>query len=185
VPASVADAISGYVTDLARVPPHELPRWLPGLQVAAGWQVGRAETSTVQPTRIAVYRHQLSTGWDACETINVFTFTGSPPVDIVRLNADCSLRALGADDITVRMLHTPSTTPIAPMRSSGYFNLTEHQRIWAQYSTYIADDDTPGLLVEQSIFVRMERLRTLTDDITQPGDALHDSFNQRGRLPHP
>ena len=32
VPASVADAISGYVTDLARVPPGELFVWLPELR---------------------------------------------------------------------------------------------------------------------------------------------------------
>jgi hypothetical protein len=185
VPASVADAISGYITDLARVPPDELFVWLPELQVAAGWQVGRAENSVVQPTRIAVHGHDLNAGWNACEILNMFTFAGSPPTDTVRLNADCSLRALGADDITVGTLHPSSTTPMAAMRSSGYFNLTEHQRIWAQYSTYIADDDTPGLLVEQSVFVRMERLPTFADDITQLSDALHNAFNQRGRLPHP
>jgi hypothetical protein len=184
VPASVADAVSGYVTELARVPTHELARWLPGLLVAAGWQVGRAEASTVQPTRIAVYRHQLSAGRDACETIDMFTFAGSPPVDIVRAIADCGLRALSADDIIVRTLHEPSTAPIAAMRSSGYFNVAGHQRIWAQSSIYIAGDGIRGLLVEQNIFVRIERLSRLRDDITQLTDALQAAFNQRVLLPH-
>jgi hypothetical protein len=72
---------------------------------------------------------------------------------------------------------------MAAMRSSGYFNLTEHQRIWAQHSTYIAGDDTRGLLVEQRVFVRLERLPTLTDDITQLSDALRNAFDQHMRLP--
>jgi hypothetical protein len=146
----VADAISGYVTDLVRVPSDELSVWLPQLRVAAEWQVGRAANSTVQPTRIADYSHDANAGWDACETIDVFTFTGSPPVDIVRLNADCSLRALGALDITVRTLHTPSATPMAAMRSSGCFNPTEHQRIWAQYSVGRNHADTlrSGMRIE-------------------------------------
>jgi hypothetical protein len=181
----MADAISGSVTDLARVPSHELFRWLPGLQMAAGWQVGRAENSASQPTRIAVYGHDPSAGWDACETIDVFTFTGSPPDDIVRSNADCGLRALRADDITVRTLVTPYTAPMYAMRSSGYFSLAEHQRIWAQCSTYIAYADSPGLLAEQSIYVRTERLSPLSDDITQLTDALHTAFNQRVLLPRP
>jgi hypothetical protein len=158
---------------------------MPELGVAAGWQVGRAENSASQPTRIAVYSHDPSAGWDACETIDVFTFTGRPPDDIVRLNADCSLRALGADGITIRPLVVPSTAPMGATRTTGYFNLTEHQRIWAQYSVYIAYADTSALLAEQSVFVRTERLTSLSDDITQLTDDLHNAFKQHVRLPDP
>ena len=115
----------------------------------------------------------------------MFTFAGRPPVDTVRLNADCSLRALGGDDIAVATLHPSSATPIAAVCSSGYLNLTEHQRIWAQSNTYIASDDTRGLLVEQSIFVGMERLSTLTDDITRLSEALRNALNQCVACPTP
>jgi hypothetical protein len=184
-PVSIADAISRYVTELARIPSRKLASWLPGLQMAAGWQVGHAEKSASQPTRIAVYSHDPNAGWDACETIDVFTFTGSPPDDIVWSNADCGLRALRADDINVWTLVTPYTAQMHAMRSSGYISLTEHQRIWAQYSTYIAYADSPGLLAEQSIYVRTERLSPLSDDIAQLTDALQAAFNQRVRLPRP
>jgi hypothetical protein len=38
------------------------------------------------------YRVDPLAGWDACETINVFRFKGFPPHDIIRFNADCTLR---------------------------------------------------------------------------------------------
>lgn len=174
--ASIVDVISRYVTDLALIDPDELPAWLDALPVPAGWQFGRAENSPVQPTRTAVHRRDLLAGWDACETINVFRFKGVPPHDIIRFNADCTLRAGGAQDVTIHPLQTPISATMTAVRSSGHLTLANQQRIWAQYSTYIAGDDTQGLLVEHGIFAVSDRRADLRNDITELSNAINDAL---------
>jgi hypothetical protein len=44
--------------------------------------------------------------WDGCETITVFGFTGIPPEDVVRDNADRTVRDLGATGITRERVDT-------------------------------------------------------------------------------
>jgi hypothetical protein len=168
--------ISRYVTDLALIGPDELASWLAALPVPTGWQIGRAENSPVQPTRTIVHCRDSLSGWDACETINVFRFNGAPPHDIVRSNADRTLRAGGAHHITIRPLPTPANATITAVQSSGYLTLANQQSIWAQYSTYIADDDTQGLLIEHGIFTVSDRRADLRDDITELSNAVHDAF---------
>jgi hypothetical protein len=174
--ASIVDVVSRYVTDLRFVGPDELPAWLNALPVPAGWQIGRAENSPVQPTRTTVHRRDPLVGWDACETINVFHFKGVPPHDIIRFNADCTLRAGGAQDITVFLLQTPADATMTAIRSSGYLTLGDQQSIWIQHSTYIAGDDKQGLLVEHGIFAVSDRQAHLHNDITELTKAVHDAF---------
>jgi hypothetical protein len=171
---SIVDAISRHVTDLALVSSDELSAWLAALPVPAGWQIGRAENSPVQPTRTIVHCRDSRAGWDACETINVFRFNGAPPHDVVRFNADCALRAGGAQHITSHPLPTDAT--MTAVRSSGYLTLANQQRIWAQHSTYIAGDGTQGLLIEHGIFAVPDRQAGLHDDIAELGNAVHDAF---------
>jgi hypothetical protein len=95
------------------------------------------------------------------------------------------LRAVDAKGITIDTLQTPSTASLmTAMRSSGYFNLADQQSIWAQYSTYIAGDNTRGLLVEHSIFVKADCVPALTDDITRLSHTIHNAFDHRVRSPH-
>jgi hypothetical protein len=173
---TVVDAISRHVTDLTLVGADELAAWLAALPVPAGWQIGRAQNSPVQPTRTIVHRRDPLTGWDACETIHVFRFNGAPPHDIVRLHADRTLRAGGAHHITSHPLPTPAGAAMTAVRSSGHLTLSNRQRIWAQYSTYIAGDDTQGLLIEHGIFTVPDRQAGLRDDIAELGNAVHDAF---------
>jgi hypothetical protein len=173
---SIVDVISRYVTDLGLIGPDGLPAWLPGLPVPPGWLIGRAESSPVQPTRTTVHRRDPVAGWDACETINVFRFKGVPPHAIVRFNADRTLRAGGAQDITVQPLQTPADAKMTAVRSSGYLTLANQQCIWAQYSCYIAGDDAQGLLLEHGIFATLDRQAGLRDDIAELSNAVHDAF---------
>jgi hypothetical protein len=86
------------------------------------------------------------------------------------------LRAAGAHDIIIYPMQTPAGKTMTAMRSSGYLTVGDQQNIWTQYSTYIAGDDTQGLLVEHGIFVLPDRQAGLRDDITELSDALHDAF---------
>jgi hypothetical protein len=173
----IVDVVSRHVTGLELIGPDELPAWLAALPVPAGWQIGRAENSPVQPTRTTVHRRDHLAGWDACETINVFRFKGVPPHDVIRSNVDCNLRVGGAQDITIHPLQTPAdATMMTAVRSSGYLTLADQQSIWAQYSTYIAGDNTQGLLVEHGMFVVSDRQAGLHDDTTKLSSAIHDAF---------
>ena len=174
--ASIVDLVSRHVTDLALIGPEEIPAWLAALAVPAGWQIGRAQNSPVQPTRTAVHGRDPRPGWDACEIINVFRFKGVPPHDVIRFNADCTLRATGAQDITIHPVGTPADATMTTARSSGRLTLTDQQSIWTQYSAYIAGDDARGVLVEHCIFAVSGRQAGLCDDITALSNAIHDAF---------
>jgi hypothetical protein len=175
--ASIVDAVSRYVTDLTLIGPDELVPWLAALPVPAGWQIGRAENSPVQPTRTTVHRRDSLVGWDTCETINVFRFKGVCPHAIIRFNADCALRAGDAQDITIYPLQTPAEATMTAVRSSGYLTLANQQSIWAQYSTYVAGDDTHGLLVEHGIFAVADHQAHLHNDITELSNAVYDALS--------
>jgi hypothetical protein len=62
------------------------------------------------------------------------------------------------------------------IRSSGYLTLADQQSIWAQYSTYIAGDDTQGLLIEHGIFSVADCRASLRNDIVELSNALYDAF---------
>ncbi len=174
--ASTVDLVSRHVTDLALVGPKEPPAWLAALAVPPGWQIGRAQNSPVQPTRTAVHGRDPRLGWHACETINVFCFKGVPPHGVIRFNADCTLRTGGAQDITIHHLQVPAEATMTATRSSGDLTLVDQRRIWAQCSTYIAGDDTEGLLVEHGIFAISGHQTGLHDDITKLSNAIHDAL---------
>ncbi|KAA8957658.1 MAG: hypothetical protein F6Q13_16350 [Mycobacterium sp.] len=172
---SVVDAIGRYVADLTLIGPDHSPGWLAALPSPTGWQIGRAENSPVQPTRTAVHRHDPFAGWDACETISVFEFTGEPPEEVVRHNADCTLRTLGADDIIVSTPIASLIPGVTAVRCSGHITLGDQQRVWAQFSTYMSGG-TKGLLVEHGIFVKIDHQATLTEDIAQLSNTVQGAF---------
>jgi hypothetical protein len=78
-----------HVHDLIHVLPGDVPQWLVGLAVPAGWHIARFDANGVAPSRIAVCGPQYDGGWDGCETINAFRFTGVPDIDMMRDLADC------------------------------------------------------------------------------------------------
>jgi hypothetical protein len=173
----VATAITHHVDNLTQLRTEDLPGWLTGLGVPAGWRLARFGGTGVQPSRIAVCGRQTHDGGDACETISVFGFTGILPVEAVHDNADRTLRDLHAGDITTQSLAAPPLPGVTAVRSSGYFN-TAGLRVWGQYSTYVASSTEPGQgrLILHSVYVGSGCRATLTTDITQLTDSVHHAF---------
>jgi hypothetical protein len=124
--------------------------------------------------------HRPEGGWDGCETISVFAFTGVPPQDVVRENSDCTLRDLDADSITTYTLNAPTDPEVSAVRSSGYLSAAA-RRIWAQYSTYLAGSVGPdtGIVIEHVVFIDAGCRARLRDDIADLSDAVHEAFLAR------
>jgi hypothetical protein len=165
------------VHGLVQVPVGDVPQWLAGLAVPAGWHVARFDGDGVAPSRIAVCGPQSDGGWDGCETISVFRFTGIPDIDVVRDHADCTLRALHAEGITTHTLVTPQLPGATAVRSSGCFSAAGLW-VWAQYSTYVAGSTRAdqGHLIQHSMFVESGCRVRLCDSVSQLSDAIHQAF---------
>ncbi|HJT95552.1 MAG TPA: hypothetical protein VJ777_27035 [Mycobacterium sp.] len=175
--SSVIEVVGRHVSELTPVPPEDLPMCLPGLSIPWGWRIGHPENSPVLPTRVAVCGRDSVPGWDGCEIINAFSFTGFAAESEVRKNADCTLRDFNASSIASYTLAAPSEPGVAAVRTSGYFDLVG-RRIWAQYSTYVCGSETPrdGLLIEHCIFVGSDSRARLRDDVSELSDAVHEAF---------
>jgi hypothetical protein len=175
--SSVVSVLARHVDDVMQFRSWNLPAWLTQLGVPPGWQIGHLADSAVEPSRIAVYGPQPDGGWDGCETISVFGFTGTPPGELAHDNADCTLRDLGAAGVTTHALDTPLLSRGTAVRSSGYFG-TAGLWVWAQYSTYVAGSPQPGQgrLVQQAVFIESKCQARLSADIAQLNDALYQAF---------
>jgi hypothetical protein len=178
--ASLVSIVASHVDDMAPLLGDELPAWLQALDLPTGWRIARMEGPGVPPARIALCGQQPSGGWDGCETVSVFRFSGIPPAEIVRQNADCTLRDLSAEGITTCILPGPLDAGVTAVRSSGTFALGG-RRIWAQHSNYLQVSRSdpaslPGVLVEQSIFVDADCRERLVHDIEQLTDGVYESL---------
>jgi hypothetical protein len=178
--SSVVHVIAGHVDDVVQLRAEELPDWLHGLSLPARWRIARLEGAAVQPARIAVFGQQSCGGWDGCETISIFGLSGIPPVEIVRDNADCTLRDLDANGITTCNLATSLTAGVTGVRSSGTFSLSR-RRIWAQHANYLypaasAANSNGGVLVEQGIYVNADCRDQLVHAIEQLTGAVYEAL---------
>jgi hypothetical protein len=175
--SSVLNIVAAHVNDFVQLRGDELPEWLTELGVPLGWRIARVDCGGIQPLRVAVCGPHFDGGWDGCDTISVFAFTGVAPVKVVRDNADCTLRDLDAEGVTTSILATPPTPGVCAVRSSGYFS-TAGLWVWAQYSTYLAGSDIPGQgrLIQHSIFIESGCQARLSDDIIQVSNAIHYAF---------
>lgn len=174
---SVVDAVAPYITDLSLLRPQESPEWLWQLAVPHAWQIVQLDMGSVQPTRTAVAHVRADGGWDGCETISVYRFTGWPPESVVSENNDCTLRGLGGESLTTHPLTRPAGQQACAVRSSGYFTAAG-RRMWAQYSTYVMSGNTPsaGSLTLHGVFTSADARARLRDDVTALSDAVHDAF---------
>ncbi|CAM3793138.1 hypothetical protein H7J08_00760 [Mycobacterium frederiksbergense] len=174
-PPAVIDAITPYISDLQLISPQDRPDWL--AQIAAPWQIAQLNADSVQPTRTAVTGARSDGGWDGCETVIVYRFTGTPPCAVIITNNDCTLRGLGAESPTTHPLTAPVGAGRCAVRSSGYFTAAG-RRMWAQYSTYVTCSDAPdgAWLTLHGLFVSADARTRLRDDVTALSDALHEAF---------
>jgi hypothetical protein len=112
-----------------------------------------------------------------CETISLFGFTGEPPEEAMRDNADCTLRDLDGENITTSTPVTSLIPGVTAVRCSGYFTVAG-QRVWAQYSTFAAGSTVSGegRLLQHSLFVNASCQARLADDIAQLSNDLQRGF---------
>jgi hypothetical protein len=175
--SSIVNVLAGHVDDVIQFRSWNLPSWLTRLGIPPGWQIGHLANTPVEPSRIAVYGPQPDGGWDGCETISVFGFTGMPPADVVRDSADCTLRDLGAAGITTHLLDMPLMSKATAVRSSGFFGAAGLW-VWAQYSTYVAGSLEPGhgRLVQQAVFIESNSRARLSADVDRLNDSVYRAF---------
>jgi hypothetical protein len=173
---SPVDVVGRYVADMAPIPAEELAEWLAGLPVPVGWQVIQSDASLVAHGRVMVSGARPGGGWDACDTLSVFGFTGAPPRDVVEENADCTLRDLDAAGICT-VVAPPPPPGVAAVRSSGYFGI-EGRQLWARFETYVAGSDQPGQgrLIQHNILVDGDSLMSLGQEVGELTDSAHQAF---------
>jgi hypothetical protein len=175
--ASLAGEVARHVKHFTHPGADPAPRWLAQLGLPAGWQIGHLANNPIEPSRIAVCGQQPDGGWDGCETISVFRFTGIPPDDVVRDNADRTLRDLAAVGITRALVDTTDLPGSLAGRSSGSFQITGRW-VWAQYSTYVYGSTEPsqGRLIEHTIFVEAGSQARLGSDAAELTSAVYRAF---------
>ncbi|WP_041180994.1 hypothetical protein [Mycobacterium canetti] len=174
---SVADLIARSVSELV---PLTVAETLPGFGAAAvpaGWHLAAPGDTVEQPVRVAVTGHRSRGGWEGCDTLAAFGFTGIAPIDVVVAHAACTLGDLDAGGVTTRVLDIPVATGGCGVRSAGYFTAAG-LRIWGQFTTYVAGSERPGTgrLVQHTLFVVTRRRTQLRSDIAYLSDTVTDAF---------
>jgi hypothetical protein len=138
------------------------------------------------PTRIALHRNATDPGWDGCEIVNVFAFTGLVPPEVVQAETACSLQGVGADNVSTELLFVPPGLNAIAAVATGEFSMGG-KRVWARYSAFLAQEppspvargDQPGrrgMLVEHNTFVTGESLPRLQRELLQTGDAFYQAI---------
>jgi len=147
------------------------------LTVPTRWLVAAPGNSVQQPVRAVVTGHRSRGGWQGCDTVAAFRFTGMPNRDVGNAHASDTLCDLGASGITTRRLDVPPVTAVWAVRSSGYLTAAG-LRMWAQFSTYIegSHDRGSGRLLEHSLFVTTQQRTRLRADLTELTDTVHAAF---------
>lgn len=175
--SSVAGEVARHVHGFTHPRAEAAPQWLTRLGVPAGWRIGHLADSPVEPSRIVVCGQRPDGGWDGCETISVFGFTGNPPDDVVRDNADRTLRDLGATGIKTERVDTSALLGALAVRSSGNFVIAGRW-VWAQYSNFVFGSAEPfkGRLIEHIVFVDSKCRAGLRDDVAQLTGAVHQAL---------
>ncbi len=173
---TVARGLSGHVVDLAALTGGELPGALRQLRLLPGWHPARINSDLAQPARIAVAGPRPSGGWDGCETVSAFRFTGTPPEALIHDATQRMLRELGIEAGTSRSVRDKHRQARG-VQSSGYLTVAG-QRIWLQYNAYLSGSESPGggILIEQGIFSTPDLQDGLRDDIAELTRTVYDAF---------
>lgn len=175
--SSLVGLVSRYVIDLQQLSREQMPGWLVGLDLPAGWRSGRLEGRSGQPWRISVCGPQPDGGRDGCETIAVYGYSGAVASKMLLELAGCTLVDLGAVDIeTVPLVSSPADR-IGAVRSTGCF-AAAGLWIWAQHSYFAARTSVPGrgILIQQSVFVESSRRAVLGPDVAMLSNVVLNAF---------
>jgi hypothetical protein len=147
---SLEAAFAAHVEDFAALRIDEVP-WLADLAVPECWQLAVTPDHRI---RIAGYGERPDGGWQACETLSVFGFTGAVPADVLTDTADRMLRELAAIGIRTYAPPTPARPGVAAVRASGHITVAGRS-LWVRFNTYTAGSKVSGQgrLVQHGHFV--------------------------------
>jgi hypothetical protein len=173
--SSIVEVISSHVDDLAPRPVRDALPSL-GSDLPAGWQVV-ALSGGAAALRVVLTGQRADGGWDGCETLRTFTFTGTPPADIVADNIDTTLHDLDAEGIFTYAVTFPPHPGLAAARSSGYVTVAGRS-LWARYSTYLHGslNANHALLVQHVVFVDTHSRTRLGPSIGELTDHVERAF---------
>jgi hypothetical protein len=147
------------------------------LTIPTGWLVAASGDTVQEPVRAVVTGHRSRGGWQGCDTVAAFQFTGMPHRDVRNAHASDTLRDLAASGITIRHLDVLPVSAMWAVRSSGYVTAAG-LRMWAQFSTYVegSHDRGNGRLLEHSLFVATQQCTQLHADLTELTDTVYAAF---------
>lgn len=171
--SSVAEVLAEYTGGLTLVSPAHLPLWLPELTVPRRWEVDAVKGATV--TRMLLRRPGGADHWDGCEVLHLYRVAGSVPESLVLVNADRTLRDIGADSIQTHRIETPPRYGVIATRSSGRLHIGA-RTVHSQYSYYVVNTAVGGALIEQAVIVAGDERSTLTDDVAELTEDLYRSL---------
>lgn len=165
------------VSDIAIAPRSSVPAWLSRLSVPPEWSTGHLEGAGMEPCRIAVCGRRTDGGWDGCETLTVYTFSGTPTADHLEEHCRRTLAQLGIDAMEAASLVVPSRPGVSAVRCSGRGNAGGRD-VWMQVTLYAAGSTASGegRLVQQCVYIDASRLAVLGDDVARLSDTLHVAF---------
>ncbi|MDD4867836.1 MAG: hypothetical protein PHQ28_12180 [Mycobacterium sp.] len=166
------------IEDVVALAAAELPGWLQGLSIPAGWHLLELPDNPEPPVaRIAVYGSRGNGEWQAAETIAVFGYTGWPVFYDVFRNADRMLRDLNAAGTALKVLRVPRIQRAAAIRVSGAAVIGD-RRVWIQQSHYVSGSERPhaSRLIVHSLFAETACRAHLAADITRLSDAVYHGF---------
>jgi hypothetical protein len=167
---SLTALVADHVSDVAAVAIEDVP-WLATLAVPDGWHGAITPDHRV---RIAVYGNRPDGGWQASDTVSVFTFTGALTPEVLSHNADAMLHSLTATGIRIYCPNIPPVPGVAAVRASGYITVAGRS-LWARFNTYVATTPLPRL-VQHSSFVDADSFRALGADIGTLTAGVEDGF---------
>jgi hypothetical protein len=163
---SLTDIVAGTVTEFTPLLVRDvLPCDNDTFAIPAGWHLAASGMSAEQPVRAAVTGHRSRGGWQGCDTVAAFGFTGITPINVATPHAGSTLRDL------------PAMPGVWAVRSAGYFTAAG-LRMWAQFSTYAAGTHQAGKgwLIQHSLFITTQWRTKLRADILELSNTVHTAF---------
>lgn len=164
---ALADELRG-VDDLAALTGPHTPHWVGGLAVPPHWHhlTLSDEQALMSPARVLGWRPRPDHGWEATDTVEVYSYTGIPVFDDVFRSTARTLRDLDALDLQTRLLAMPARTGVLAERSTALVAV-EGRPIWIQLTHYVAGSEQPhaGRLIVHTLSVAEHYHRDLGGDI--------------------
>ena len=184
---SLSDSLGRHARAVTLVGGHELPTWFPDLPLPPeGWTIGRTAAAPT-PTRILLSSNVYGSAWDGCGVLNLFTFTGRVPTELVEARVDATLRIAGALNIDRRAMAMPAHPELCVAAASAAGEVTiGGRRLRSRFTAYLVQKrdigcdseqgGTRGALVEHNMFLAAEANDKTERELFNMDDQIHSAM---------